>query len=294
MSVTGSGGTLGGLTVATETRGLLEALRPVSQVIRAGATLFSGLSSNISIPRQSAASTATWKSEVEALDSNSPVIDQVSLVPNRVGSYIELSNQLLIQAVESIEDFVRRDLLGAIGTAVDYAAIAGTGSNNQPLGLLAPTSGITVIPGDTDGIAPAWSHLVALVSALADNNADVGSLAYLSNSKVAGKLRSTPKVTSTDSVMLLDGNTLLDYPFLVSNNCPSTLDKGASTGVCSAIIFGDWSQILIGSFGQGIDLISDRYSLAVTGQTRITATSYIDTAIRRAVSFSAMKDALTA
>jgi HK97 family phage major capsid protein len=294
MSVTGSAGVYGGELVGTEVRGLLEALRPVSRVIQAGATLFSGLTSNISLPKQSASSTATWKAENAELDENTPTITQVSLIPNRVGSFIELSNQLLIQSVESVENFIRRDLLGAIGTALDAAAIAGTGLNNQPLGLLASTSGIGDVPGGTDGAAPTWGHICALVGLVAAANADTGSLAFLTNSAVAAKLRSTAKVTGTDSRMLLEGSTLLDLPVHFSNNVPAVLDKGSATGVCSAIIFGDLSNILIGQFGQGVDLIIDRFSKATTGITRVIANSYCDTAIRRPESFAAMRDALTA
>jgi hypothetical protein len=38
----------------------------------------------------------------------------------------------------------------------------------------------------------------------------------------------------------------------------------------------------------------DQFSLATTGQTRIIASSLADIGIRRAASFAAMKDALTA
>jgi HK97 family phage major capsid protein len=294
MSVTASGGTYGGLTVGTEVTGILEALRPYSRVIELGATVFSGLSSNIAIPRQTAASNESWLAENAEASEVSGTIDQISLIPNRVGAFVELSNQLLLQAVESIENFIRRDLLGAIATAVDYAALNGTGSNNQPLGLLAATSSIGSVAGGTDGLAPTWAHICALVGLVAAANADTGSLAFLTNSAVAAKLRCTAKVSGTDSRMLLEGVSLLDMPIHFSNQVPSNLDKGSSTGVCSAILFGDWSNILIGQFGQGVDLIVDRFSKATTGITRIIANSYVDVAIRRAASFAAMKDALTA
>lgn len=293
MSVTGDGLAYGASMIGTETRGLLEALKPVSRVIQAGATLFSGLTSNISIPRQTAASTASWKSERAELDENSPVIDQVSLVPNRVGAFVELSNQLLIQTGQSIEAFIRNDLLASIATAIDSAAICGTGQTNQPLGILA-TPNIGNIIGGTDGAAPTWAHICALVGAVADANADFGSLAYLTNSKVAAKLRSTQRVAATDSRMVLEGSLLLDYPIYFSNNVPSTLTKGGASGVCSAIIFGNFADVLIGQFGMGTDVIVDRFSKATNGITRIIAQSFVDIAIRREASFAAMKDALTA
>ena len=294
MTITGSGGINGGAAIGTVTMDFLEALRPASRVIQCGATCFSNLTSNIAIPRQSAASTATWKSEVAELDEMTPVVDQISLIPNRVGSFIELSNQLLVQTAGSVESFIRRDLLGAIATAIDQAALNGTGDNSQPLGILAATSGVSDVPGGVDGLSPSWAHICQLVGKLADANADVGSLAYLTNSSVGAKLRSTARIASTDSRMILEGNTLLDYPVFFSNNVPATLDKGSSTGVCSAIIFANWADLLIAQFGAGTDLIVDRYTKATSGTTRIICQSFVDVAIRRAASFAAMKDALTA
>jgi hypothetical protein len=94
--------------------------------------------------------------------------------------------------------------------------------------------------------------------------------------------------------MVLEGDALLNYPVYGSNNVPSNLDKGDAEGICSALIFGNWADILIGQFGAGTDIIVDRFSKATTGITRIVANSYVDVAVRRAASFAAMKDALTA
>jgi HK97 family phage major capsid protein len=108
------------------------------------------------------------------------------------------------------------------------------------------------------------------------------------------KLRSTAKVSSTDSMMILEGDSLLNYLVHGSNNVPSNLTKGTATGVCSAILFGNFEDVLIGSFGQATDLIVDRFSKATTGITRVIATSYVDIQVRRPESFAAMKDVLTA
>ena len=293
MSVTGDAGIYGGKAVQTDIADeFLDALRPLSRVIAAGATIFSGLTHSLAFPAQTAASTASWKSEIAALDEVTPEIAQITLSPKRVGAFCELSNQLLMQTNGNVEAFIRRDLLSAIATAIDAAAIAGAGSP-APTGILA-TSGIGDVAGGTNGLAPTWAHLIALIGKVADANADLGKLAFLTNSKVLAKLRSTPKVASTDSRMILEGNTLLDYPVYGSNNVPSTLDKGTAENICSAILFGNWEDILIGQFGAGTDVIVDRFSKATTGITRIVANSYVDVAVRRAASFAAMKDALTA
>ena len=58
---------------------------------------------------------------------------QVAFLPKTVAAYTEVSRLLLLQ---SNADFViARDLLRIIGTAIDKAALYGTGLNGQPIGL---------------------------------------------------------------------------------------------------------------------------------------------------------------
>ena len=75
------------------------------------------------------------------------------------------------------------------------------------------------------------------------------------------KLKRTAKVASTDSVMVWDdrNNGLLNgYTPLVTNACPSDLDKGTSTGVCSAIIFGNVADFVMAFWaGASFELLRD-------------------------------------
>jgi HK97 family phage major capsid protein len=292
MSVSGTSGTVGGDYVGTVNRGFIDALRPLLKIAMAGAEILDGLTSNISIPRQAAASTASWKAETAALDESTPVIDQMELTPRRVGSYTILSKQLLIQASNDVERLVRNDLLAACATALDVAAINGAGGT-APTGILA-TSGIGAVVGGTNGAAPDWADIIALISSIETVDALAGRPAFLINPATAAKLRATAKVASTDSRMILEGNDLLGYPVHISSNVPSNLTKGSASGICSAIIFGNFNDVVLASFGEGIDLIVDPFTNATSGQTRVIANSYVDVGVRRPASFAAMKDALTA
>lgn len=79
----------------------------------------------------------------------------------------------------------------------------------------------------------------------------------------------------------------------VSNNTPSNLTKGTSSGVCSAILFGNFNDLLIGEWS-GVDLNVDRTTLGLSGGVRVIVMQDIDVAVRHAQSFAAMQDALTA
>ena len=295
MGVTINSGANGGNAVATEIRGFIDALRPYLAVARAGATLMSGLSSDVGVPRHAAASTASWKTEVADHDESTPALEQLLLQPKRIGAWTKYSKQLIAQSSPDIEAFVRNDLMLAIATGFDSAAINGTGSSAQPTGILA-TSGIGSVAGGTNGLAPAWSHLTALVASIANANANGGRPGFLFSTKVESKLRSTVKVASTDSKMILEeGQTsLVGQPWYASNNAPDNLTKGTATAICSAIIYGNWEDVILASFGEGVDMIVDPFTLATSSQTRVVVNSLCDVGVRRAASFAAMKDALTA
>lgn len=294
MSVTQDGGSFGSYTVASEVRGLLEALRPRLACAMAGATLMSGLTSNIGLPRHKAASTASFKGEIAELSEATPEIEQLLLTPKRVGAFTKYSKQLVVQSSPDIERFVKNDLLDAVAIAIDAAALAGTGTGDQPRGILS-TAGIGSVAGGTNGLAPSYAHLLALVSAVATANALAGRPGFIFSTKVEAKLRGTLMAPLTESLILSEGQTTLaGQPWMSSNNSPDNLTKGTSSGVCSAIVFGNFEDLVLASFGDGLDLVVDPFSLATSGQVRVVINAFADVGVRRAASFSAMKDALTA
>ena len=286
----------GGYTVATDVlaSSFIELLRNRMMVRAAGATMLADLQGNVAIPSQSAGATAYWVAENGAPTESQQTLGQVSLTPKTVGAYTDYSRRLLMQSSIDVEAFVRSDLATVLALAIDLAALHGTGASNQPTGIAA-TSGIGSVAGGTNGLAPAWSHIVGLETEVAIDNADIGRLSYMTNAKVRGKLKQTAKVASTDSVMIWgDSDTPLNgYPAFVTNQVSSTLDKGTSTGVCSAIFFGNWADLLIGMWG-GLDILVDPYTGSTAGTTRIVALQDVDVAVRHAQSFAAMLDALTA
>ena len=74
---------------------------------------------------------------------------------------------------------------------------------------------------------------------------------------------------------------------------PSNLTKGSSSGVCSAMIFGNWADLLIGQWG-GLDILVDKFTNGTSGGTRVIALLDMDIAVRRIASFAAIRDATTA
>ena len=136
---------------------------------------------------------------------------------------------------------------------------------------------------------------------VAVDNADVATCGFLTNSKVEAVLA---KAKDSQSQYLLSpyGNLLSPYGtelgrsqiagrrFEVSNNVPSNLTKGSGTGL-SALIYGNFSDLLIGMFGQ-LEILVDPYTDFAKGTVGVRALQSIDIAVRHAESFAAMQDAI--
>lgn len=293
MSATGgSNGDQGGTMIPTVHGSFIDLLYARLVLRGLGAQFLSGLTGNLDLPRLVTGSTVANKAENAAADESSPTTGVIQLSPKRATTFIEVSQQLMIQSSPSVEAVVRNDLATALALIFEQRAISGTGDTNQPRGILA-TTGIGDVIGGTHGAAPDWADIVALETGVSTANADIGSLAYLTNPKVRGKLKTTSKV-SGENGFIWDGNEtpLNGYRAGVTTQVPSNLTKGDSTGVASAIIFGNFQDLILAQWG-GISIMANPYIKDIEGLVRLTVNAYHDNVVRRAASFSAMKDALT-
>jgi HK97 family phage major capsid protein/HK97 family phage prohead protease len=292
--LTVSTATAGGNLVATELSGdFIELLRNAMVVMGMGTRMLSGLQGNIAIPKMTGAGTAYWVSEntVPGGEANQS-FGQVTMSPRTVGAYTDISRRLLLQSSVDVEAMVTQDLATILGLAIQQAAINGTGTANQPQGILNAITASVV--GGTDGAAPTWAHIVELETDVAVANADVGTLGYLVNAQTRGKLKGTSKVSGQNGFVWDGGDTPLNgYRTGVTNAVPSNLVKGGSGAVCSAIVFGNWADLVIGMWGT-LDLMADPYTGSAAGTVRIRALQDVDVAIRHSESFATMVDAKSA
>ena len=278
---------------ATAMGSLIDILRNKMILTQAGVTVISGLVGDLQLPRKSGTSTASWLAEQGAASESTPTTDKVTLQPKTVGGFMDLSRKFIQQASFDANEFAENDLASTLAVTIDAAGLHGTGASNEPTGIAA-TSGIGSVAGGTNGLAPTWAHLVQLETEVAQDNADAGKLAYITNAKVRAKLKQTVVVGSTDSRMIWAGGDrpLNDYPALITNQVSSTLTKGTSSGVCSAIFFGDWTQLIMGLWG-GLDILVDPYTASTKGDVRVVAFQDVDFQVRHPEAFAAMLDALT-
>ena len=285
--------TAGGNLKGTDHLGdrFIDALRAKSIIFDIGARRMSGLVGDVAIPALNAKTTAYWVAENGAPTEGAPTVRQITMSPKTVGCYVDLSRKLMLQSDPSAEGIFRGDMVAQIASAIDSAAINGSGSSNQPTGIL-NTSGIGSVALGTNGAAPTWASVVNLIKEIAIDDAEVGSRAFLTSPAGAGKLRSTAKVSGTDSKMILDDRSeLFGYRVISSSLVPSNLTKGTGSSL-SAMIFGNFNDLVIGEWG-GLDVLFDPYTGSSTGSMRVTAFMDLDVAVRHAESFAAIQDLVT-
>ena len=251
----------------------IDVLRNASSVMQAGARMLSGLSGDVKIPKKSTASAAAWIStEGGASTESEMTVGSVSLTPKTLGAFTDVTRQLLIQSSLDVESLIRDDLAQALAVAIDKAGLEGTGANGQPTGILS-TSGVNNV-ANFAAANPTFQEVITLETALGEDNALMGSLAYIMPASMYGALKGTEKASNTGQFVVEPGGTINGYRGIVSNQ--------ATTG---NLYFGNFSDLLIGMFG-GLDIVVDPYTNSTSGTIRIVALQSVDVAVRHAVSFA--------
>lgn len=278
------------------TSNFIEALRNRLVCVNLGARFLTGLIGDVSIPKANAVTTASWVADGSSGGDKSPTYKSLSLTPKNVTARIDIYRNLLQQTNGLIQDIVMSDLTMAIATAIDAAAIAGTGASNQPKGILnsslcnAKYFGTT----STDSTAglPTWAKIIAAETEVGADNGNLANCVYAFNAKTIGKLKQVLTSSLVGARYLIENGTCNGYPVFFSNQLPYSSTKAGSS-LASDGIFGDFSQVIIGIWGNGLDLMVDPYSLSTSGQLRIVAFQTADVGLRHEESFCKMLNITT-
>lgn len=263
MLTTGSAGN----TVATAMGGLIDRLRPVLAVQGMGATIISGLTGNLDLPRLTAGPTAHWVAEDAAPTASDSTFDKVSLAPKTVAGEMYLSRRLTLQNGVALENVLRNDLAFSLAQALDKAAIQG-GGTNEPTGILTEIA-------ENATAATALSDIAADLIAALEIDDVTGTTGFLTNAALMATVR---KVKDTTGRVIPASEIFHGERAVSSNNVPVvTLEN--------PLIFGAWSNLVIGMWS-GVDILANPYSDASKGGLRLHAFLDADIAIRHAEAFS--------
>lgn len=289
QTVTGDTGTKGGALVATDLQEPIAFLRPAPLMETMGATYLTGLTGNLRFPKNEGGIVASWEGETDKTDETANTYGYVDSIPKRLSVTVPISLQNLMQSSIDLEMYTINEINQAIANALDLAAVNGSGTG-QPLGILNNTN-VNTIATATNGSAPSWDMIVDAETSVFVENANAARMNYLVNPKTRGKLKKTKhEAGDLNYIMGVDGN-VNGYASAVSNHVPSNLAKGTGTNL-SAMIFGDFSQLLINQWGF-MDLSVDEFSRKKEGLVEVTVNVFADVLVKQPKAFSVAKGLIT-
>ena len=266
----------------------VDALRNAMLGTKLGVRYLDGLVGNVAFVKNGGA-TAAWYAEEASASLSKPTYTKVTMSPKRLQVVQGVTYDLLHQSSLAVDRLIMDDLTKAHASALDAAIFNGSGSSGQPTGVLSAANVNSITIDASNGGPLTYALLVQMETEVAVDNALLDNLAYVSNAKVQGKMKTIPQIAGYPVYLLNDGK-VNGYPFYMSNAIPSNLGTGTAF---SAAIFGAWSEAFVGGWG-GLQFIIDPYSEKLRGVLEISAAAYHDVLIRRPEAFCKIVDITTA
>ena len=287
----------GGYFVPTEKIGFFDALYAKTVLAELGVNLLTGLSANSDLPGFSVPVSTSWNGETDTISPADATVVNRALRPHALAGATDISRQLMVQTNDSVDAYILGSIMKSMKVSLENAVINGDGTN-KPLGILSTPNIQTVAIGANGGnLTPAFVQ--ALITKVLQANADEGSCKFLTNFKVRSFLKQLP-IDSGSGAMVMsymkyfqgEANLIDSFETICTSNVPSTLTKGSTGTNLSALIFGDFSQVVIGQFG-GVSLSIDNVSAAVVRAQKValTVTQFVDSAVKQPTAIGAILDA---
>jgi len=250
----------------------IDALRAESLVGQLGARFMDGLVGDLDIPRLDSGSTFGWITEdADAADSEG-TLGSVLMSPKTIAGAVPMTRKLLKQSSPSVEAIMRQDLIRGAALAIDVAALNGSGAAGQPLGILNQTGVNTQTVADITNKVPTFAELIGYETKLADDNALIGNLNYITTPAINAALKTAAKDAGS-GIMLVENGMANGYSVYASTQVP-----------VGKMVFGNFSDVMIGMWGV-LDLTVDTATKAASGGLVLRAFQDVDVAIRHPESF---------
>lgn len=236
-----------------------------------GVTTFSDMSSDVKIPRGTSAVTIGFDNldGTDTIAESTPTMNSVSMSPTSLTGLVVLSHKLVQQSSVDMENYIRNLMGDSVANKIDLAVIHGSGSSNQPTGMLNATG----INTETYSSAIAYADLANALSTLATDSIPLNGLSWVVNPAEYATLQVKDKGTDTGQFLLEAGfnandinqvGTMLGYPCYVSEHVPA-----------GEVLLTRGQHSALGFFG-GLELDVDPYHSFSTGDIGIRVIQDLD------------------
>lgn len=254
----------GEAVVETDIFDIMKPLYDRNVLVAAGAKYMTGLTGDVQVPVMTGVA-ATWEGETAETAEGAGSFTQVKLSPKRLSVRVPVSLQLLNQDGVGVENAIREDIINAVNQKLEATILgAAAGDSNKPEGLFNGATKNKI--ADFGDIA----DLEAVVEAAKIE----GNCKYIVSPKAKAALRATIKGTNATG-MVFENNAIDGVEAL------STGHVGAGD-----LVYGDFSQLLIGAWGDvTLDVVRDSAYIS-KGQVCIIVNAYFDAKPARKAAFA--------
>ena len=263
IQVTGENGTHDAV-VQEDFTDILEPLYDNSILGKLGVQMRTGLVNDLHVPKMSKG-TVGFLGEIEAAQATGNAFDYVTLRPKRIGAYIDVSEQQLIQDSIGVFAAVQRNLIKKLNEYIQQKLF-----DNQAATDLRPAG---MFYGVTPEQITDFSGLCDLEAEVEEDNV-YGEMKYAMNPKAKATFRSMIKGTNATG-MVYEAGEMDGVPTEVSAAIPT-----------KQFIYGSWDNLLFASWGDTIVKVSDSATGLITGEVRVYLGAYIDWAVLRPEAFA--------
>lgn len=248
---------------------LIDLARERSAVVRAGAVTVPMDAREVVVPRMTGDMTVEWLEELAAQTDSGPTFDGVTLKARTVRAWCLLSEEFLEDVDPDLgEGAISQAAARAIAGEMDRVALAGSGTGEEPKGLV----NITGVPTVAATGAPAWADLVAGWSAV--KGANYTPTGFVLSHAVEAALG---LLTGSDGQFQRPPATIDGLSRHTTTTLAATGDTPVITGEWARLMLGMRSQIKV-RFGEQFDAAKNAIVLKVSAR--------MDVAVERATAFA--------
>jgi HK97 family phage major capsid protein len=231
----------GGYTVPTSLMGqIIDTLRAKSVCNAAGCQTVVLDSQTTNVARLASDPTASWRAEAGAVAESDPTFENVSFNAKSLAVLVKVSIELLQDSV-NVEDALMNAFAMALANTLDLAALYGTGTSNQPTGVVHTPGVGSVSMGDNGAALSSYNPLIDAWYELAVDNANGPTAAVMAPRTLAA----LSKLSDGQGQPLMRPSLVANLPLLSTTNMPIDETQGTSDNA-SSIILGDFSQLWVG------------------------------------------------
>ena len=226
-------------------------------------------------------STVGWAAEVAVAADGGADFDKVTLTPNRLTGFVDISNVILAQNGPAADASVMIDMGRNMAQQIDAAMFGSTSVASAPAAIVQTGGVLTFTESAAGGSAGAAADALEAIQTIADDHGLDGNLAFVNNWALYSPLKAAAQVASVYPAYVDDK--LMGYNGFFSS-APATAGGPPITSADG--LFGDFGRVFFATFGPS-NILVDPYSAATTNEVRLVMNNHMDWGVASGASFVA-------